>query len=101
MRPTAVVVRRAPRGALGRRRRDIALEPRAAVPAAPEDGARRLCGRDDGGTTDVLQVGWKGDRGSGPSLMMNVTTASNPVVRRPSPEPDQGCSRTSTGGSLR
>src|SRR5436190_3015165 len=55
LRPSAVVVRRAPRAALGRRRRNQAVQLDPPVPAAPPRGPRRVPGGDGGGSAMVLR----------------------------------------------
>src|SRR5581483_6991964 len=68
LRAAGGLVRRAPRGALGRRWFHRALQPGAALPAASPGGAPAVRGEDGAGTTRVPQAGRVTARGSRPSV---------------------------------
>jgi hypothetical protein len=72
VRQTSGLERRASRRALGRRRRDLALQPGAALQAAPPDGARAVRGGDDRRAAGVQTGRRVGAGGTGAAVAATV-----------------------------
>ncbi len=86
LRQASGVVRRSPRRALGRWRRDRAREPRAAVSSTSPSGARGLPGGDDRGAAGVLAARREPARGSGTAVVApSLAGPPSAVCRRSMP----------------